>query len=130
VSSDVLSKQWKYCYEIGKAQNPPIAIATASSFVYLAWTVYSKAGLHPSSQKNGVMLYSAAAALVVGVVPLTLLAMATTNDKLSARAKQQLSTKSDDKEVGELLETWTFLNGVRSLFPLAACVAALAAGLA
>lgn len=57
-----------------------------------------------------------------------------TNQKLLAKAEEASRMKSagvagneDEKEVGDLLKKWTFLNGIRSLLPLLGSAAALVA---
>ena len=45
--------------------------------------------------------------------------MKSTNDKLLRFAKKEELTASESQEGEALLKRWTFLNGVRSLLPLA-----------
>ena len=125
VQASILAQQWKYTFEAGKSQNPPIAAVTAATFSYLAWT----AGHGP---RNRARLYGVAAALTIAIVPWTLLAMSPTNSRLSAKAEEAWTRKGkeDDGEVGELLKRWTTLNGVRSFFPLVGGVVGLVAVLA
>jgi hypothetical protein len=138
VSADILSRQWRYNYEAGKARAPPVAVTVGASLSYLAWCVRSGTQLHSLAPKNSAQFYGTAAILVIGIIPYTLLAMSSTNAKLMARAELNLSsskntsaaTALDDKEVGELLKTWIVLNNVRSIFPLLGSIAALAAVLA
>ncbi|KAK9319770.1 DUF1772-domain-containing protein [Lipomyces orientalis] len=125
VPTSILSKQWKYSFDAGKSQNPPIAVATATSFLYLAWSLRGR---------NGVALYFTAAILTVGVVPFTLIAMNHTNNSLIAMAEQKKdasgSVKPNEEPVEVLLKEWRFLNGIRSLLPLLGGVTALVAALA
>ncbi|RDW81574.1 DUF1772 domain-containing protein [Aspergillus mulundensis] len=117
----LLAKQWSELYARGKAQNPPIAAITAAAFAYLAWTAHSgkSAALDVLAPRNAVALYSAAAALTVGIVPWTFAAMKGTNDKLHERASEVYAvTEKTGQEVGELLSRWKVLNAVRGLFPL------------
>ncbi|KIW86766.1 uncharacterized protein Z519_12552 [Cladophialophora bantiana CBS 173.52] len=123
VSSSTISKQWRYIYESGKAQNPPIAAVAAVAYLYLAWTAR---GLAPTSQLP--LYYGSAAVLTLGIVPFTLIAMSSTNNKLM-RHSEALSKNpsaslqpSSDQEVDELVARWTVLNGIRSLFPLTGAI--------
>ncbi|KAH0558644.1 hypothetical protein GP486_004704 [Trichoglossum hirsutum] len=134
VQPGILSKQWKYNYEAGKTQNPPVAVAVAASFSYLAWSVRSGTQLGRLAPAHSVQLFSTAAILTIGIIPYTIIAMRPTNNKLLAKAEQEFDLKgasasvtSDDREVGELLKKWTFLNGIRSLMPLLGSAAALLA---
>ncbi|KAJ5612505.1 hypothetical protein N7510_005699 [Penicillium lagena] len=124
----VLVKQWRNFFEAGKAQNPPIAAATASAFFYLAWSVRSGAPLFRRSAPRSSMLYSTAAILTLGIVPFTVAVMKHTNEELLAKAKgdPQLSQHADF-EVQSLISKWITLNGLRSLFPLAGGLAGLIA---
>jgi hypothetical protein len=128
VPTSTLTRQWKYGFEAGKSQNPPIAAVTAASFSYLAWTVRNA----PLGLSNSARLYGVAAVMTIAIVPWTLLMMSSTNNRLLAKAKETGSGngKEDDREVGELLKRWTTLNGVRSLLPLVGGVVGLVAVLA
>ncbi|KIN09011.1 hypothetical protein OIDMADRAFT_141184 [Oidiodendron maius Zn] len=134
VPSPVLAQQWKYNFEKGKSQNPPIAAASASAFSYLAWSVRSGSRLRSIVPKNSIQLYTTAAILTLGIVPYTLLAMQSTNSKLIAKSEAwkgvAISGTSEDAEFIELVEKWTFLNGVRSSLPLAGAIAGFIAVLA
>lgn len=112
-------------YENGKTQNPPIAVAVAASFLYLAWSVRSGAPLFKQTAYSRSGLFSAAAVLTLGVVPYTLLAMASTNNALLEKAKS--APEISDTETSRLIEKWTTLNAVRGYFPLAAAAVGLMA---
>jgi hypothetical protein len=59
------------------------------------------------------------------IVPFTIGVMKPTNDKLHAKADKYRLGASDmkeDQELEDLLKSWTALNIVRSLFPVAAAV--------
>ncbi|KAL4860588.1 hypothetical protein BDV12DRAFT_204887 [Aspergillus spectabilis] len=117
----LLAKQWSELYARGHAQNPPIAAITATAFMYLAYSMHSEksAVLNALAPKNALYLYSTAAALTVGIVPWTIIAMAKTNNALHERAKDifLLSEKTGD-EVKELLARWKVLNAIRGVLPL------------
>ncbi|PTU24154.1 hypothetical protein P175DRAFT_0497273 [Aspergillus ochraceoroseus IBT 24754] len=120
VPASLIVKQWRELYEKGKRQNPPIAASVAAAFAYLAWSVRQGTSLAPLAPRNGVALYSAAAVLTLGIVPWTLIAMTSTNKALLDRASATwVSTDKSNEEVEGLLEKWTVLNAIRSLFPLA-----------
>jgi hypothetical protein len=97
-----------------------VALVAAASLGYLAWTTRTIAPVP-------ARLYGAAAALTIGIVPWTILAMNSTNQKLLAKAESTVNVKGDEKEVGDLLETWRTLNGIRSVLPLLGSAAALLA---
>jgi hypothetical protein len=107
-------------FSSGKTQNPPIAVVTAVSFSYLAWTLRSLPG-------NKARLYGAAAVMTIGIVPWTLLMMNPTNQKLLAKADNAAAVEGDENEVQDLLKRWTTLNGIRSLLPLLGSVTAVVA---
>ncbi|KAL4893824.1 hypothetical protein BDV59DRAFT_201583 [Aspergillus ambiguus] len=112
-------KSWRHMYERGKAQNPPIAAATAAAFLYCAWAVRGGTSLAPLTPRNASMLYCVAAALTLGIVPYTLAAMIPTNNALIAKAqsKGELSAQ-ESAETEPLLEKWTKLNVLRGFLPL------------
>ncbi|KAK0638324.1 Anthrone oxygenase encC [Lasiodiplodia hormozganensis] len=121
-----LTRLWRYNYELGKAQNPPIAALTAASLSFLAWS--SRAAPMP------LYLYGAAAALTVGIVPYTIATMRITNNKLIKKSeeigRQGLSAQvsvDEEMEVQELLKRWTWLNGIRSILPALGGIAAFLA---
>lgn len=122
LSTEKTARLWKALFVRGKSQNPPIAAATASAFLYLAWSVRSGTALHHIARPNASILYSLAAVLTVGIVPYTFAAMSSTNNALLARAEGKSADASSptDAEVESLLRKWGSLNAGRSLFPLTA----------
>ncbi|OAP64277.1 hypothetical protein AYL99_00249 [Fonsecaea erecta] len=121
VPSSILAKQWRFLYDTGKAQNPPIATVTAAAYLYLAW---SARRIAPLGQLP--LYYGSAAVLTLGIVPFTLIAMHSTNNRLMQHSEQAASKSvstplqpASDDEVDGLIAKWIILNGVRSLFPLA-----------
>lgn len=125
VQSTTLAKQWKLLYNKGKSQNPPVALATSAAFLYLAWALRSEGHFSHLASNNTVVFYSSAAALVLGIVPHTILGMTSTNDKLIASADNSSTAK--DSEIDQLLNRWKVLNGIRGLWPLAGGLLGLAA---
>lgn len=113
----MIVKQWRAMFENGKAQNPPIAVMTASAFLYLAWVSRPKSKFRGLFRRPGsASLYLSAALLTVGIVPWTVITMTKTNNSLIAIAEAAKTPVVG--EVPELLERGTSLNGVRSCFPL------------
>ncbi|KAK2740999.1 hypothetical protein FQN55_008554 [Onygenales sp. PD_40] len=123
LSPSAVAKIWRSFYDRGKTQNPPIAVVTAASFFYLGWSVRTGAPLFRKAAENASTLYYIAGLLTVGMVPYTLAVMMGTNNKLAEKAKAveaepaKAMGKGDEVEV--LANRWIYLNGVRSLFPLA-----------
>ncbi|KAJ5673877.1 DUF1772-domain-containing protein [Penicillium macrosclerotiorum] len=122
-----LVKQWRNIYENGKSQNPPIAAAAGISFVYLAWSVRCRAPQSKPTLLNRSALFSAAAVLVIGIIPYTILTMSTVNNSLLQKA---LSTSElVEAETASLIERWTTLNTLRSILPLAGAICGILASL-
>lgn len=112
-------------FENGKTQNPPIAVAVAASFFYLAWSVRSGAPLFKQTAYSRSGLFSAAAVLTLGIVPYTILTMKSTNDALLEKAKS--APEISDTETSRLIEKWTALNAIRGYLPLTAAAVGLVA---
>ncbi|KAF3406331.1 Noranthrone monooxygenase [Talaromyces pinophilus] len=129
LSPKVTCKLWRNMYEAGKTQNPPIAIATASAFAYVAWSVRRNPTLFVSAAYGGFGMYTAAAVLTLSIVPYTLAAMRNTNDALLKLADSKEDLLASRAEVEALLDRWTTLNWIRSLLPLAGGLAGIAAAL-
>ncbi|PYI35345.1 DUF1772-domain-containing protein [Aspergillus indologenus CBS 114.80] len=126
--SSVVVKLWWGFYEKGKTQNPPIAAATASAFLYLAWSVRAGGPLFRSAAYNRAGLYTAAAVLTLGIVPYTILTMRPTNNALIALAQSLKDlTAADETRSRDLLAKWTLLNGIRGLLPLAGAMLGMVA---
>jgi hypothetical protein len=86
ISATKTTKLWKTIYQRGKSQNPPIAAATSSAFLYLTWSVRSGTALSRVARPNASVLYGLAAVLTVGIIPYTLAVMSTTNNAILAKA--------------------------------------------
>ncbi|KAL4786581.1 hypothetical protein BJX76DRAFT_354946 [Aspergillus varians] len=115
----LIVKQWRALYDRGHAQNPPIAVVAASAFAYLAWSVHKSVAVAALAPRNAVALYSAAAALTVGIVPWTFATMIKTNEVLQRRAGEDwIPDEESSEEVEECLGRWRVLNGIRGVFPL------------
>lgn len=112
-------------YENGKSKNPPVAAGVTAAFLYLAWSVRSASPLSRKTPLSRTGLFSAAAALTLGIVPFTFVAMSTTNDRLLERS-ESLKVGSEEEMVG-LIEYWTSLNQIRGLLPLLGGLCGIAA---
>ncbi|KAJ8076302.1 hypothetical protein PM082_000722 [Marasmius tenuissimus] len=113
-----VAQQWKALYTRGASTMPPLAILSSSAYFYLAYKL--------SNWSTGMTRkYIVAGLLTIGIVPYTLLVMAKTNEKLSAKAVDVPTEKSevaDGPEVKDLVESWTTMNFVRGVLPLAGTI--------
>lgn len=112
VTTQALAQQWAGIYQRGKVLGPQTAVMSLLGYGYLMYDRSSR-GL-PWSKFVG------AAALTIGIVPFTLLAMDPTNQALLKVASG--ASVLGETAVAELLVRWKGLNLVRSLFPLAGAV--------
>jgi hypothetical protein len=122
-------KAWRNMYRRGKEQNPPIAAATATGFLYCAWAVRGGTSLAPLTPRNAPVLYCAAAALTLAIVPFTIAAMSHTNSALVAKADAKELGAQESAEAVPLLEKWTKLNAIRGVWPLLGGLAGIMAAL-
>lgn len=127
VSPNTIARQWKYFYDNGSTQNPPISMAIASALFYVAWSVRQGSALYKPTPYSRSGLFTAAGVSILGIVPFTLVFMAKTNGALAKKA--QSASEASSVEVVELLNKWTTLNFVRGLFPLVGSVCAITASL-
>ena len=123
--SGLLAKQWRNLYENGKSRNPPVAATVTAAFLYLAWSVRSGSSLSRKTPLSRSGLFSAAAALTLGIVPFTFVAMTNTNNSLLERS-ETLKVVSEEETV-DLIEHWTNLNQIRGLLPLLGGLCGIAA---
>lgn len=112
----LLAKQWRNVYENGKSKNQPVAVGVTSAFIYLAWSVRSGSPLFQKAPISRSVLFSAAAALTMSIVPFTFVAMSGTNNKLLE--KSESTKEASDADTVDLVERWTTLNQIRGLLPL------------
>ncbi|KAF7521197.1 hypothetical protein G7054_g12514 [Neopestalotiopsis clavispora] len=131
---EVLLQQWHLAYELGKSVMPPAAGAIAASYLGVAWAVAKSQHHQGSSEWRG---FAAAAALMVGIVPFTLLFVMRTIRELEAlmivggdgaNSKSTDTTRhgesEEDRELAlleearSLLRRWSRLNLVRAMLPL------------
>ncbi|ETS79435.1 hypothetical protein PFICI_09288 [Pestalotiopsis fici W106-1] len=127
---EVLLQQWHLAYNLGKSYMPPAAGAIAASYLGVAWTVAK----HPAQYGGGSgewRGFAAAAALMVGIVPFTLLFIMRTIRELEglmiagdAKDTDSNTRESDRDEVQameearRLLTRWSRLNFARAMLPL------------
>ncbi|KAH6986604.1 hypothetical protein EDB80DRAFT_874634 [Ilyonectria destructans] len=119
-----LAKQWRYVYDAGKSKNPPIAVATALSFIYLAWSART------AEPPNLALLYGSAAACTVAVIPFTLVIMGSAIHNLRVLSEGSTGARSmrpNEDDFDGLLMKWSNLNYVRAVLPLIATIIALVA---
>ncbi|EAU34341.1 conserved hypothetical protein [Aspergillus terreus NIH2624] len=112
--TELAVKTWRNMYQRGHAQNPPIAAATTTCFLYCAWAVRGGTSLAPLTPRNAPVLYCAAAALTLAIVPYTLAAMMPTNSALIAKADAKELGAQESSEAVPLLQKWTSLDYVLS----------------
>lgn len=127
-----LTHQWLDVYERGKRIFPPIATVASLANGYLAWTLRDRPGPTVTSQ-SWTSFYITTIVVTLGMVPWTLTAMKSTNDRLRAHATRDdkalaegtegmVLSAAEDDEVPGLMWRWAELNFCRSLFPLAGAV--------
>ncbi|PYI03696.1 DUF1772-domain-containing protein [Aspergillus sclerotiicarbonarius CBS 121057] len=124
-----ITQQWATIYETGKNRVPPIAILTASTFLYLAWSTRENTTLAAIAPRGSSSAYMVSAALVVAIVPFTGGFMKGTNDRLMGWAEKGVGkgVEEGEEEVVGLLKKWAWLNGIRALWPLVGGVLGLVA---
>jgi noranthrone monooxygenase len=117
-SPSLAAKQWAKSYHRGHAAGLTVSLFGAGAFSWLAL-------------QSQDWLYWGAAALEVGIIPWTLLFMAKTNNGLFevVNADSKTSTAQDAKGLISLLNKWSNLNTIRSMFPFAGGILALVASL-
>jgi hypothetical protein len=118
-----LARQWQLIYDIGKFTGPPVSIVSAGSLIYAMTRI-------PAELKVQRQLYITAAALIVSIMPFTLLVLAPTNTKLLEIAAVEVEgLESDETHPGnvaagqgqgtaELVRKWAGLNAIRALPPV------------
>ena len=117
----IAARQWAALYSRGVLTGPPIALISAASFVYLAYT---------APVATAARLYAGAAACLFGFPVFTMAFIVPTNNALFARrdAANKLSKGEELTEVGmpkgestaELINKWQTLNHLRGCLALGA----------
>ncbi|KAF3025654.1 hypothetical protein E8E14_013551 [Neopestalotiopsis sp. 37M] len=134
---EVLLQQWHLAYDLGKSVMPPAAGAIAASYLGVAWAVANSHQHHQGSSGSEWRGFAAAAALMVGIVPFTLLFVMRTIRELEAlmivggdgaNGKSTDATRHGEseedreqallEEARSLLRRWSRLNLVRAMLPL------------
>ncbi|KAK5998962.1 Anthrone oxygenase ptaC [Cladobotryum mycophilum] len=110
------ARVWAQLYRRGVATMPKYAGVVALSYLYAAYDAYTRDGPW--------RILLAAAACVVSTVPFTFVAMKKTNDALHEAAVVEATQDKNvmAAQVPQLLQTWTRLNSIRGLFPLAGTI--------
>lgn len=113
-SQALAGKQFAKFYNRGHALGPTLAVLGAGTFSWLALTSHNA-------------LYWGAAALDIAIVPWTFAFMMKTNVSILkfADAEDKESSSQGDARLTSLMQKWTRLNFIRSLFPLAAGILGL-----
>lgn len=116
---DVMMRQWKRIYDVGKQILPPFStVSGCVPFAYLAYAV-----------PQHWIAYAMAAILPLLAVPYTTLVMQPTYNQLLAKASiaEKLKAGKGGTEAGlesvpELIQTWAYMNYGRSLFSISAAI--------
>ncbi|KAK4549001.1 hypothetical protein LTR36_008774 [Oleoguttula mirabilis] len=110
--AEILVRQWKTTFEIGKASAPPFALTCAACFGFLAYSSRTLPG-SASLPVSPFALYTAAALAIPAIMPYTLLVMEpAANGKLMHMAKKAeaggkgTDLAASDADVKELLRKW------------------------
>jgi hypothetical protein len=117
-----LLRHWARLYHYGHIYMPTVCVATCGLYGY---TVLSKR----ASNRKQWLIYAAAGATTITMVPFTWLMMAPTNNtlfRLEALASAPASAV-DLITVQEIVVRWAWLHVVRSMFPLVGAILGLVA---
>ncbi|RMZ74755.1 hypothetical protein DV737_g5770, partial [Chaetothyriales sp. CBS 132003] len=110
ISATDIAKQWNYAFELGRSTAPPLAMACASSFAFLA---YQSRHIRTSLPVSPSILYAAAAIIAPCIVPYTLSIMGPTISALVAKAEDKANAPSET-ETKALLQKWSGQNMQRA----------------
>ncbi|KAH8598961.1 hypothetical protein B0O99DRAFT_683694 [Bisporella sp. PMI_857] len=108
----LLLRQWHTMFARGKAQIPTVALISALSYSYLAYSSSSSASSWSAKRTQ----YTIAGVLAVGLVPYTVLFMKGTNDKLFALIERISAVGGNEivveggETVHSLVDWWAVLN--------------------
>ena len=115
-----LVRQWARTYHYGHQIAPTLAVTT---FLLYAYTTVSK---RAAARRWAV--FTAAGVTSIAMVPFTWIVMSPTNNKLfalEAGAGSKIMAAATFGEAVQLVNRWSTLHLVRSLFPLAGSVIGL-----
>ena len=121
--STQLLRHWAHLYRYGGLYMPAVSVAATGLYGYGAL------GKRTSNRKQWI-IYAAAGATTITMVPFTLLMMAPTNKTL-LRLEALASASATASAVGlsrvqKLVMRWAWLHAVRSVFPLMGGILGLA----
>ncbi|PYH88764.1 DUF1772-domain-containing protein [Aspergillus ellipticus CBS 707.79] len=129
ISLATLTQQFRLVYEYGKQRMPPVALLTATNFLYLAWSVRPGTALAVLAPRHSAVGYAVAVALTVGIVPWTAAAMGRVNAGLLGWEESVDGKREGEEErVVGLLRRWGWLNVGRGLLPLLGGLVSVVAG--
>lgn len=115
VEPKYLLRHWARLYHYGHIYMPSVCVATVGLYAY---TALSK---RAANNKQWLM-YAAAAATTITMVPFTWAMMTSTNDALFQLESQAwapaMASTVDLRSVQEMVVRWTWLHVTRSIFPL------------
>lgn len=132
--------QWRKIYAIGSRLGPGLHLGASLAFLGNAWLHYAPVNSAAGNALGGAwgtrrsMLFVAAAAVNMAIVPFTILLMSGVNSELHKReetgrgVKEEWTLADPENKLSaegtskELIQRWSFLNSIRALFPLAAVV--------
>lgn len=126
-------------FQAGKRQGPPFAAVSAAAYWYLGYRSYLSSttlvNSGASSAPGKMWGYITAGALVLGIVPYTLLFIQGTNEKLLRKVKEmrevrrlvkeevsEVEAKEGNQSAHALVDTWGLLNLGRGLLVVASGV--------
>ncbi|KAF1816694.1 hypothetical protein P152DRAFT_454918 [Eremomyces bilateralis CBS 781.70] len=126
----LLAKQWRSAWTKGRAIGPPLVVGLTATFGFLAFHEYSIITPYSSCVPFGLL--AGAAALMISIVPFTVLVIGPTNRALARKAEEAdtLASLMDvvmEKESNThwLVDRWATLNLVRAgILGLSAVLAA------
>lgn len=119
------ASQWRTLFVLGMRTIPPLAVATTAAVAVLAARCYEPAApLAAQPPRFGLLV--AAAGLVPGIIPYTLLAMARVNGAL-LRVAGGADAKVGVEEVLGLMGQWRLLNAGRASIMGVAALCVIAA---
>jgi hypothetical protein len=96
---------------------PKVAVPVALSYAYAAYDASSRV-----AHAGGWTGFAVAGALVVGIVPFTLVGMSGVIGKLERALEGSGAEAKSHDETATLIKHWSSLNVLRSLLPLAGSV--------
>ena len=117
-----LVRQWARLYHYGHFYMPAVSVATTGLYEYVGLR-------NRASHRKQWLIYTAAGAITITMVPFTWLMMGPTNDRLFrllAVASASASASAVDLGVLQgLVVRWAWLHIVRSVFPMVGAILGL-----